>query len=582
MGIIWRVSSYVTRYRVLFFLTITLAVTSMLFGIAVPRVIRWIFNSIMLPGHLNDLWKGTLIVAGCYAMRDVLNSIRIRINNTLEQRVLIDLRKDLHRKLLELPISFYDRRKSGEVASRIIEDVQNLERGLLDGTEQGTTSFMMVFGIIIMLFTMQPKLAIVVIIPLPIILLLMRNHWRATRKNWKSVRESAGDLNSLLVEDIQGNRLIQSFALQKREHSRFMQCANTLKDRTLKAMYRWSIYSPSANFIGSLGCVAVIGMGGYLIIQDPGFNAGDLLAFFLYAIMLYEPLNRLHGLNHMLAAATASGKRVFEILDHENTVPEPNESQRKPFPYAKSYEVIYENVDFAYPERSPVVEELNLTLEAGQTTALVGHTGAGKSTIANLLLRYYDTTTGSVTINGTNVSHIPLEELRSEIGYVAQDPFLFDGTVRENMLLAKPDASEKDVIRTLKSASAWDFVERLPQGLDTLIGERGVRLSQGEKQRLTIARVLLKNPPIVILDEATASVDTQTERFIQEALDQLMENRTVLIIAHRLSTVRKAQKIVVLEKGRIIEQGSHKQLITKKGKYASLWFYQHDFIPEEN
>jgi len=240
----------------------------------------------------------------------------------------------------------------------------------------------------------------------------------------------------------------------------------------------------------------------------------------------------------------------------------------------------YRNVDFAYPERPEVLQNFNLSMNLGETTALVGHTGAGKSTVANMLLRYYDVTGGAVTIDGVDVRKFDLAELRSNIGYVAQEPFLFDGTVRSNMELANPEATKDEIIQALKSARAWSFVEKLPDSLDTLIGERGVRLSQGEKQRITIARILLRNPQIIILDEATSSVDTETEKYIQEALDELTRNRTVLVIAHRLSTIRNANQIVCLDHGKILEKGNHDELILQEGQYAKLWSIQADFIPE--
>jgi ATP-binding cassette, subfamily B, bacterial len=292
--------------------------------------------------------------------------------------------------------------------------------------------------------------------------------------------------------------------------------------------------------------------------------------------MLYEPLGRLHGINHMLAAGKASGERVFEILDEPVSIHSPE----NPIPFRDTLcEIRYEQVGFAYPDRPEVLNDFNLTLKPGEVTALVGHTGAGKSTVANLLLLYYDVTAGRVTLNGHDVRAYDLAELRSHIGYVAQEPFLFDGTVRTNLALANEFANEAEMQEALRSARAWDFVQRLPHGMDTLIGERGVRLSQGEKQRLTIARIMLRNPHLVILDEATSSVDTETEKYIQEALDTLMQGRTVVIIAHRLSTVRHAHNIVCLDRGQIIEQGSHEELLKRNGQYAKLWKIQADFLP---
>lgn len=582
MKTIWRVSSYLFRYRGLFALTIALALGSTLFLIAIPQIVKVILDQVVEPQRGDLILWGVLAIAGCYFLRDLLNSLRIRINNTLEQRVLVDLRTDLHSKLLDLPIAFYDKRKSGEIASRVIEDVQNVERVILDGTEQGVVAIITVLGIAGILFHQQPILASLVVLPLPIVLWLSILHFRATRRNWRAVRESAGELNSLLVEDIQGNRLIHSFALKGREKKRFLEIANELKRRTLKAMFRWALHGPGTSFITSLGSVAVVGLGGWFLIQGEApitgkFTFGMFVAFFAYCTMLYQPMGTLNGLNHLLAAGKASGERVFEMLDHPVDISSAPDAE--PFP-AGPVDARFTGVSFRYPDRPPVIEGLDLVLPAGQVTAIVGHTGAGKTTVANLLLRYYDVTAGAVTINNLDVRRIDLERLRQNIGYVAQDPFLFDGTIEENLLLARPDATEADLVEALDAAAAWEFVKRLPNGIRTRIGERGIRLSMGEKQRLTIARVILKNPPFVVLDEATASVDTLTEARIQQAIDALVRERTTLVIAHRLSTVRKADQIVVIEHGKILEKGTHDGLLAQDGHYADLWRVQTDIIPD--
>lgn len=572
--VILRVGRYLFRYRPLFILTMALAIGSTLCWIAIPKGIQIIIDRIVLTDRSDMLPVAVAVLILFFLGRETLNCLRIRVNNTLEQKVLLDLRQDLHRKLLELPIGFYDRRKSGDVASRVIEDVSNVERALLDGTEQGSVALLTILGITTILFFENAFLAMFVVLPLPILLWIGIRHARKSRLIWRGVRDSAGLLNSLLVEDIQGNRLIQSFALGKREENRFLERSEDLRTKTLRGMFRYSTYSATTGFIASVGTLFVVGLGGWMITRGE-FTTGQFIAFYGYCAMLYQPIFQLSALNQMLAAGKASGERVFEILDHPIEIADAADAQ--PFP-AGAVTVNFENVSFSYPERAAVVTGLELSLPAGRVTALVGHTGAGKSTISNLILRYYDVSSGRVTLNGLDVRSIALQSLRENIGVVAQDPFLFDATVRENLQLARPDCTEAEIRAALAGACADDFVNRLPSGMDTLIGERGIRLSMGEKQRLTIARVLLRNPPLVILDEATSSVDTITEREIQAALDRLVEGRTVLVIAHRLSTVRRADQIVVLDQGRIIERGNHRQLIERGGHYHRLWQHQSDLL----
>jgi ATP-binding cassette subfamily B protein len=562
----------------LFWLTIGLAIASTLFMMVVPLVTRYVVNEVLPGNELSNLWWAVGAIAGCFLFRELFNSMRIRVNNTLEQKVLIDLRRDLHDKLMELPIGYFDSRKSGDIASRVIEDVQSVERVILDGTEQGSTALLTIIGTASVLFYFEPILATLMILPIPIMIVMSRFHFKAQSKNWRKVRASAGELNSLLIEDIQGNRLINSFALKNQEKKRFEERSLELRDYTLKSMFRWSIHGPATNFVVSLGTVSVVGYGGYLFATQPErFAAGDFLMFFQFCAMLYMPLSQLNGLNNLLATGKASGERVFEMLDYPVDIKSPDTPAAFP---EGLLEVDFQSVGFGYEGRDQLLSDFSLTLAKGKVTALVGHTGAGKSTVANLLQRYYDVTSGSVSINGIDVREFDLLDLRMRIGVVAQDPFLFDGSIRDNLILAKQEATEAELVAALEGASAWEFVSDLPDKMDTRIGERGIRLSMGEKQRLTIARVILRNPPLVILDEATSSVDTLTEAKIQLAVDNLVKERTTLVIAHRLSTVRQADQIVVLDKGRIIEKGTHGELIRFNGHYAKLWQTQTDLIEE--
>jgi len=546
-------------------------------SVSVPTVIQEVLDNIFQSNAFEKdiLVYGIILIGAMFLGKEILNCLRIRVNNKLEQKVIFKIRKDLHDKLLDLPISFYDRRKSGEIASRVVEDVQNVERAILDGTEQGVIALLTLTGVTSMMFIQEPRLAFLVFLPLPILVILGFNYAKISKKNWKAVREASGELNSLLVEDIQGNRLIQAFALKSRERERFDQIGCILEKRSLEAMYRWSIQGPGASFLSSLGILAVVGMGAYLLQNEPSFTSGKFFAFLLYANMFYEPVRQLVSINNLVAAGKASGERVFEILDTPNEIN--NHSQPISFP-KRIMDIKFRNVSFSYDDRNTIIEDLSFSIPEGSTTALVGATGAGKSTTANLLLRYYDVTSGSITIGGENLDRIDLTSLRQNIGLVSQDPFLFDATVRENLLLASPHATDDNIWNALEMASAKDFVEGLPLQENTMIGERGIRLSMGEKQRLTLARALLKAPPIFVLDEATASVDVETEKFIQKALDNLIIGRTTLIIAHRLSTIRNADQILFLENGSLIEQGNHSQLMKLNGKYSRFCNYQKNLV----
>ena len=577
--VIRRISKYLFEHKPLFATTLLLACLMTALSVFVPTVIQQVLDRIFETESFssNILIQGIILIGFMFLIKEVLNCLRIRVNNKLEQKVIFKIRKDLHDKLLDLPISFYDRRKSGEIASRVVEDVQNVERAILDGTEQGVIAILTLAGVTSMMFLQEPRLAFLVFLPLPILVILGFRYAKVSKKNWKAVREASGDLNSLLVEDIQGNRLIQAFALKSREKNRFDKIGKVLEKRSLEAMYRWSLQGPGASFLSSLGILAVVGMGAHLLQTEPTFTSGKLFAFLLYANMFYEPVRQLVSINNLIAAGKASGERVFEVLDTPNEI----ENHKIPVNFPQRVKNIeFKNVSFSYDERNTIIQNLSFSIPEGTTTALVGATGAGKSTTANLLLRYYNLTGGQISIGNENLEQIDLTSLRQNIGLVSQDPFLFDATVKENLLLANPTAKDNEIWNALEVASAKEFVQALPSQENTMIGERGIRLSMGEKQRLTLARALLKNPPILVLDEATASVDVETEKYIQEALDHLIKDRTTLIIAHRLSTIRNADQIIFLEDGKLMEQGNHSQLVDLGGKYSKFCLYQENFLPE--
>lgn len=568
------VALYAKKYKK----ELVIAVVSMIGLVGVQLVSPWIVRELI--GLVqNQAWSEgmglairrlALLLLGAYILRFLLQFLRNYMAHVAGWGVVADARHDVYEHLQRLSLHFYENQQTGELMSRMVNDSDKFERLIAHAIPDVLVNILMLFGVIGVMLSMNWKLMLLTMIPVPLVVLAMQGFGQYVRPAFRERQEDLADLNAVINDNLSGIREIKAFTREPIEKKRVWERIQAYRDSMIHALRLMAIFSPGVEFASSLGTVIVIYFGGRLAFQQT-LPLQDLVAFFLYLDLFYQPVRVLSHVWEHIQEALSGAERVEELLDEDPEVTEK--------PDAVELErvdgtITFRDVGFSYAEGEKVLEGITLEVPARTALALVGPTGVGKTTLAALVPRFYDVTEGSITIDGHDVRDVTVESLRQQISMVLQDVFLFHGTVKENILFGRADATEEEVIEAAKIANAHDFIMDLPDGYDTLVGERGVKLSGGQKQRVSIARAVLKDAPILVLDEATSSVDTETELLIQQALERLMEGKTTMVIAHRLSTVRHADSIVVLKGTGILERGSHEELMRGDGLYRHLWEVQ--------
>jgi ATP-binding cassette subfamily B protein len=483
------------------------------------------------------------------------------------QKTVYNLRKDVEDKLSRLPLKFFDSRTHGEILSRVTNDVDNIATTLQQSLTQLITSIVTIVGIIIMMLTISPLMTLVVLLTLPLYIGVTAFIAKRSQKYFAAQQKEIGELNGHVEEMYTGHKIVKSFGHERDSIEHFKNINDRLYHAGWKAQFISGIIMPMMRFVSNIGYVIVCVVGGYLAIEGK-VTIGDIQAFIQYSNQFTQPIVQTANIANIIQSTVASAERIFELLDETEEIPDIEDSKVIVSPKG---EVKFNNVDFSYKAEEPLIKNMNIDVRQGHTIAIVGPTGAGKTTLVNLLMRFYEIGSGSITIDGVDIRDIKRGELHNMFGMVLQDTWLFNGTIFDNIAYGREGATKEEVIQAAKAAHAHHFIKTLPDGYNTILNEEATNISQGQKQLLTIARAILSTPTIMILDEATSSVDSRTEIYIQKAMTELMQNRTSFVIAHRLSTIRDAELILVMNKGSIIEMGNHNELLAKKGFYADLY-----------